>query len=848
MSHALHEYDSRVELTIATRILEARKRMGWEQSELAQRLRTSVSQQTVSRWEKGGSRPRRDLVVELAELFGENPADFLLAAGYTGVSDQPRAAARPARPHLTVLPVWDLAPDKFEELIADLGQELRPDLFVTRFGGQGHTQYGVDIVAEKDSRYVLTYQCKRREDFGPKDVRDAVSQVTIVADAHFLVLSRRSASPDARKEMQLHPGWTLWDAQDISRAIRGLPLDRSVRLVDTYFPGWREDFLGVQEPGPWLHPSEFFQSSTAGAFYNHDWTLVGRGAELEKLLAFVSDSAERVGLVIGTGGIGKSKLLWEVALTAQAHDVTVRFMKPGSQYKTNDRELLPAESPLLVVIDDAHERDDLKVVLTDILLVRPDASVLLALRPYATTLLAADLRQLGSRMEELPQVQLSQLTQGDAEALAIEALGPDWPRYLGERLGHLTKDCPFITVVAGTLIRRGLLKPSCVDHEETVRREILKTFQDVLVADPLSGESDLRRSVLDALTVLQPFRSGEPTFQRILGRLIERPYERAVSHLRALEGAGVLMRRGDSLRVVPDFLADMVLSKVSFDEGSHASTGYLERAWREAEGEALQQIFVNAARIDWHIRHDDPHARGLTDTLWDAIEEATREAGIIGRFTVTKLLQKVGYFQPQRSLKLARWIVDNPTDVLEDVDQPLLRVYPPKYEDVLNEVPAIMQVVAYNMAQQREAMDLLWTLAATDKRETNPYPDHPIRVLRSLADFHSAKPLAYNSVVIDVVTSWLETDRLTQDGPSPFDVLEPMLATEGSENSSDGYAFRFHPFLIDPTAVLPYRERIIALAIKELASREILASNASHTSHQSEPALPNGTIRPTGDC
>ena len=839
-----------MELTIATRILEARTRMGWEQSDLAQRLRTPVSQQTVSRWEKGGSRPRRDLVVELAELFGEDPAEFLEAAGYTNASDQARVAPRPVHSHLIVLPVWDLAPDKFEELIADLGQELRPDLFVTRFGGPGHTQYGVDIVAEKDSRYVLTYQCKRREDFGPKDVRDAVLRVTIDADSHFLVLSRRSASPEARKEMQLHPGWTLWDAQDISRAVRGLPLDRSVRLVDTYFPGWREDFLGVPEPGPWLRPNEFFQSSTAGAFYNHDWTLVGRGSELETLLAFVGDPTQHIALVIGTGGIGKSKILWEVGRRAQAQDVVVRFMKPGAQYKASDRELLPTEMPLLVIIDDAHERDDVKVVVSDILSARPEASILIALRPYARTLLAADLQQLGARIEDIPQVQLSELTQSDAEALAIEALGLEWPRHLGERLGYLTRDCPFITVVAGTLIRRKLLDPRCVDHEDTVRREILKTFRDVLIADPISGESDLRRSILDALTVLQPFRSGDPTFQRILGRLIERPYDRAISHLRALEGAGVVIRRGEALRVVPDLLADMILSQASFDEGSHSSTGYIERAWSAAEGEAFQQIFVNAARIDWQVRHDDPQARGLIDTLWDAIEDATHDAGIVGRINAVKLLQKVGYFQPDRSLNLVQWIVENPTDVLEELDdQPLLRAYPPTYQDVLREVPSVMQAVAYNMTQQRQAMDILWALAATDKRETNRYPEHPIRVLRSLAEFHRAKPLAYNDVVIAVAASWFEADHLTEDGPSPFDVLEPMLATEGSEDTSDGYAIRFRPFSINPDVVAPYRKRIIALALKELASPEVWRATRALKAIEASLHLPMGLFgrQVTGD-
>lgn len=804
------------------RILEERKRLGLEQADVAQRLQTPVGQQTVSRWEKGGSRPRRAVVVELATLFGIDPAELLEAAGYTELADSPGAAQRPVRPQLTILPVWELAPEKFEELIADLGQSLRPDTFVSRFGTQGHKQYGVDIVAERDSRYVLTYQCKRHRDFGPQDVRDAVAEVTLDADAHVLVLSRRSASPAARKEMQAHPGWTLWDAEDISRAIRGLPLERSVRVVDTYFPGWREAFLGVAEPGPWLTADEFFRPVSGGAIYNHDWTLVGRTQELSDLLSFTEDSAQRLALLVGRGGIGKSKLLREIAVrAAQSGTTVVRFLKPAAELRPAHLEVLPTDQPVVIIVDDAHDRDDLAASVAELLRDRANLKVLLAMRQYGLDSLSAELRQVGVRLEELPRVQMSDLPRADAEALAVEALGPAWPRQLGERLGYLTADCPLITVVAGVLIRRGQLDPACVDHEETIRREVLRTFRDVLVADPISGEPELRRAILDGVAALQPFRTADPAFQHSLERLTDRPYDRSVRHIRSLENAGVLLRRGDSLRIVPDLLADVILSEVSFDDGSRAATGYIERAWEAAEGEAALHIFVNTSRIDWQVRHDYPGVPRLTDSLWDAVDAATHEAGVVGRISVMKLLRKVAYFEPQRSLKLVRWIVDNPTDVAEDIDEPLLKAYPPTYSDVLEEVPAVVHAVSYNFAYLRETIEILWRLAATDTRETNRFPDHPIRVLRTIAEFGPAKPIEYTQVLIDAAEGWLDSDELADHVASPFDVLEPILATEGSEDSSDGFAIRFRPFLVNPSAVQPLRDRVIRLALREIASADI---------------------------
>jgi len=54
--------------------------------------------------------------------------------------------------------------------------------------------------------------------------------------------------------------------------------------------------------------------------------------------------------------------------------------------------------------------------------------------------------------------------------------------------------------------------------------------------------------------------------------------------------------------------------------------------------------------------------------------------------------------------------------------------------------------------------------------------------------------------------------------PSPFDVLEPMLATEGMENRARGYQLIFKPFVLTPASVAPLRARILDLAFGELRS------------------------------
>ena len=62
-------------MILADKITEERKRNGWSQEELAEKL--GVSRQAVSKWESAGSVPDLLRVIQLAELFGVS-TDYLL--------------------------------------------------------------------------------------------------------------------------------------------------------------------------------------------------------------------------------------------------------------------------------------------------------------------------------------------------------------------------------------------------------------------------------------------------------------------------------------------------------------------------------------------------------------------------------------------------------------------------------------------------------------------------------------------------------------------------------------------------------------------------------------------------
>ncbi len=287
----------------------ARLGLGWDQAQFARRA--GVGQQTVSRWERGSSTPRRAMILQVAEVLGLD-VQILLDAVADGQRNEAPGAELPVRPLLTELPLGQLPEDVFERFCSDLAEQQYPWPDVVHgYGSRGDKQDGIDIEVCHPDGPPTGIQCKRVKEFGPADVRDAVKALIMEVRECVIYLSR-VASPGARKEIAAHDGWRLLDGLDIARSVRGLPDLARIRLVDTYFPGFREPFLGVLRPSPWEMVDDFFRPLAGISLLSHKWQLVDRDQELAALAAFAWDVDRRVALVIGQGGIGKSRIVRQV--------------------------------------------------------------------------------------------------------------------------------------------------------------------------------------------------------------------------------------------------------------------------------------------------------------------------------------------------------------------------------------------------------------------------------------------------------------------------------------------------------------------------------------------------------
>jgi len=776
-----------------------------------------VSQQTVSRWEKGQSRPRGVVVAKLAAALNLSVDDVMAAMDAPTEPQRPQAedVPLPVRPLVPVLPLNSLSADNFERFMTELLQRRFPDAEVSQLGGQGDDQRGFDILIVHSDGRRGAVQCKREQQFGPKKLAKAIAAAELDVAEPIIALAR-AATADARFEMEKHAGWLLWDQADLSRQVRQLPPESALYLVRTYFPSHVEPFLGVRPASPWMAVDEFYRS-TSFTLLNHRQPLVGRGQTVEEIVAWAVDpDASNVAVLVGRGGLGKSKLLREVATRSYATELHFRFLAVDQAPTPNDFDSLPRTGDLVVVIDDAHGVDGVAGIAAQLWMQRPRAKLLLATRPYGETMLDAEVWKLNQSPRALQRWKLEDLSQTEACNLVSRLTDRSIFDPLTRQLASISADCPFVALVAADLLNRGELSGTTLASDVALRADVLRRFAELATTYGSGRDAAERREVLAALAAFQPVRLSDRAFATAVTALTRiESWDIVNGRIRELEDVGLILRRGDAVRLVPDILGDILLGQAAYDDRSDRATAFLPRAQDAATGAPLQHLLVNASRMDWQIRDGTATRTNMVGDLWATLRAEILNGSVDQQLPLLSLVAKIAYYQPKVALALVEDVLaldsrepPTPADVTSSASS---------RQAVVRATTPILRNVAYHLDHLRPALDLLWSLAQDDQRPTNQHPDHPLRVLMQLADLQTGKPFKYIHTVIDAATEWLARPAKL----SPFDVIEPILAVEGNDEVHADLTLTFRSFPLDPNSVRDVRSRVIDLAVREARSEDI---------------------------
>lgn len=765
-------------------VADRRRRIGQTQPAFAERA--GVSQQTVSRWEQGLSRPRLKELPGLAALLKVDLGELQEAAEYFPDGN---GKGTPGAPTYDIdLPLHYLSPQAFENFCMELLRRLYRDrgAAVNRFGGPGSKQGGIDIEVRGDS-FVHTFQCKQVKNFGETKVAEAVAKHNFKSDLKVLLLST-TASPGARKTIATHPDWQLWDRNDISSRFRDLPKVARRDLVDTYFRGQRRALLGETEAGPFQTFEEFYkQYSIPHQYFNHTWELVGREEELASTLDAIGDSAFVATLLIGPPGNGKSRLVREVIeqFKGKHPQAAIWFASATEDVKLQHLQELGPGAKLLV-IDDAHDRDDLGQLFNYAAVPENNARLLLALRPYGRTMVESTAALAGVQVRQLATVELRKRTKADAKELAEMVLSKgNGPLQAAEEIAELSVATPLVTVLAAQIVARERMPVAMIGNSEDFQLAVLGRLQEVIAGEIVTGaDAPKMQAVLRVSALLQPVVFDDPALLNIFREVEDLEEEDLQRMLRVLTEAGVLFRRGLRHRIAPDLLADHIIQQ-NFIGSNGTVTSKVHKIFDIADVQYLTNLLVNLGRLDWRLK-----AGAAQDSeLLEALSPKLKWHGEYHHPHV-EAMEAVAYYQPRLALSFAERLIE-------------------EGHGQASGVCGMVRNAAYNFEVLEDSCLLLWRAGKSDQRPLHQQPSHGVRILKELAEFEPYKPVQYVEGVVDFALKLLQRP-MNWEGPyTPFDILEGALRTDMENMSATGNQITISRYRLDFDVAKKVRKRVI---------------------------------------
>ena len=736
------------------------------------------------------------------------------------------AAPPPVAPYPEFLPLNDpnLPWDRFEAFCVEFVSRLPGVKETYRYGGQGSPQKGIDLIADLDNGEKWAFQCKQQQTFSKADVMEVIQKTSYTADRFILTLSRQATSR-VRDVCDSHD-WDVWDVDDISRKVREeMEMHSAARLVEAHFgTPWRKAFLGLHGLSSFVTPIEFFDPfATTAALFNHAWELVGRSDYIRQACEFVESQEKKVAILSGRGGIGKSKILHAFAesFDNEHEGTSLWFAAEGVPLTHDGADDLPFK-PCVIVVDDAHRRGDLPALLA-LCRQRPhETKLFLSCRPQGIDYLKSQFTQGGFDVREVvvfPDVK--ELSHEEVIALGRQALGPEFAGH-AEKLAAATWDCPLVTVVGGQLLAGKDIAPELLERDEDFRDTVLVRFQEILVGE-LGDKNDttLCRDLLDLIAAVQPVRlDDEITLDSEAEFLnIDRPT--LLISLDILEQAGVLLRRGNTLRIVPDVLADHILHKANVTSQGQP-TGYADIVFAKFASLCPSEVLRNLSELDWRLRRSGAQTSDLLSSIWHRIRHNFQDASNLGRSMTLERLAKVAVYQPERTLELVEYAIRNPATESGSPEQ--VHLYGDAHSDVLRQLPALLRQISYTLDYLPRCCTLLWELGRDDNRDLHSNPDHGVRVLADLGGYEIGKPFVVTQGVLDTIEKLLEDPNSHDHFHSPLAIIDPMLAKTGFSAHSEGFNFVYRPFTLKDENIRSIRQHSISLIDRCLFSTNLRIS------------------------
>ena len=455
-----------------------------------------------------------------------------------------------------------------------------------------------------------------------------------------------------------------WDRRRLETELHSLPA-----LRRAFFDQQNRILLSLREARQLIGRREIIERGLDAPF-------VGRDDAVARFEAFLGSDDRQILPVHGPGGIGKTRLLWEMGGLALERGLWVWWAAAESMAADARwfEHLVPEQRTLLLL--DEPEDPRLLRRLDEQLAVRPTRwCAVVATRTPKDPVMELLRDQRNKTLAE--PIELAPLTQEAATRLAGALLPTEagrTPAGPAELAGWLATRCgqyPIWIAVAVKRLDQGGDLESLPEDLEGIGRQYVEEV--VVHAAPTERDRQRWREVIRMLALLQPVSIEDDaalrTIQQQTGHEAPSRVEEAIERL---ADRGFVRRRGRLREITPDVIRDLVLHDWLLGRAGRRSRAADELiAWiltpQEKEpipASALRAILSGLARVELQARLagtlDDSRRSGLLSELVNSLLRRITEADASGRLQLLALAEPLHVARPEAIARLSELVRSQP--------------------------------------------------------------------------------------------------------------------------------------------------------------------------------------------
>ena len=222
----------------------------------------------------------------------------------------------------------------------------------------------------------------------------------------------------------------------------------------------------------------------------------------------------------------------------------------------------------------------------------------------------------------------------------------------------------------------------------------------------------------------------------------------------------------------------------------------------------------NLSELDWRVTRQKRETDLLVE-IWGNIVEKFKNSSNLDKADLLEKFGKVAYFQPQRTLGLIKYAINNP---LETSEKDCASLYNCTNEDVLGKIPTLLKNISYNFEYLPQSCEILWDLTKKEIKLINADSNCSMTVLADLAKYDIYKPLECNSLIFTFVEKQIKYPGNKDHICSLLDILDPILEKEVLAHKFTGFEIKWMPFSVPYENTKGIRRKVVLLIGEQLKS------------------------------